>query len=48
MLFCHLGLKAVSENSLGNIGKHWSQIMYLRIYITGLTLFLDVSREERY
>jgi hypothetical protein len=48
MLFCHLGLKAVPENSLRSIGKHWSQIMYLRIYIIGLILFLDLSRGERY
>ncbi|CAO2179886.1 unnamed protein product, partial [Urochloa humidicola] len=45
MLFCHLGLKAVPENSLGSIEKHWSQIMYLRIYIIVLILFLGTSRE---
>jgi hypothetical protein len=48
MLFCHLGLKVAPENSLGNTGKPWNQTSYLRICITGLILFLDISREERY
>jgi hypothetical protein len=48
MLFCHLGLKVAPENSLGSTGKPWNQILYLRICITGLILFLDISREERY
>ena len=48
MLFYHLGPKAAPENSLGSTGKPWNQTLYLRICITGLILFLDISSEERY
>lgn len=52
---CRLGMcsylhgpKAVQGSLSGSTGKHWNLIMFQKICIIGLTLSLDINREERW